>query len=264
MLLLIFGQIIFNCPALEKLTSIFCSRLFPFNFHAPDLKCLHQVCYHIPQILIQPAQKTIEYSHVLVEDPLRQNYPMWSRFSIAHLKLESSIVYSLCLQLVCSNRLYQPLPYLNTLNIWDLNFADLSEVSCLLCLIRSAPNLCKLHIPVSDMHFNSFCISIATVQQIYNIFSISTMIVTMKTIVTCDVPIKRISRIIGQNILKIVLLNIDHLEIVTFRYFSGLKTETEFDNFQLGHSRLLKTMSIHRSIYIKEDVALTMAEENMQ
>lgn len=49
----------------------------------------------------------------------------------------------------CPDRLFKPMPYLKTLNIFEVNFNDLSEVSCLLCLIRSAPNLRKLHISVS-------------------------------------------------------------------------------------------------------------------
>lgn len=57
---------------------------------------------------------------------------------------------------------------------------------------------------------------------------------------------------------------VDHLEIVMFSNFLGLKTETELVKFLIGHSPLLKIMSIHRSIDIKEDVALTMAEEIMQ
>ncbi|KAK1400961.1 hypothetical protein POM88_000566 [Heracleum sosnowskyi] len=43
---------IYDCPLLEKLTLIICENLFPNNFCAPKLKCLHQAkWYHVEEDL---------------------------------------------------------------------------------------------------------------------------------------------------------------------------------------------------------------------
>lgn len=57
---------------------------------------------------------------------------------------------------------------------------------------------------------------------------------------------------------------INHLELVTFSFFKGLKAELELVKFVLAHSPLLKTMFIHRDKCIKKDAALTMTEEILQ
>ncbi|KAK1355596.1 hypothetical protein POM88_048852 [Heracleum sosnowskyi] len=177
-----FGQSIYHCPVLEKLTLIFCTTLFPINFSAPNLKCLHHIY----------DEKNFEYGL-----PRLHNL---KEFSLPHQCL---IVCALCVQLVLKylaaggspNRLSKPLPYLKTLNMCDLNFSHLSEVSCVLCLIRSAPIILKLpHSVVSG----------------------------------------------------------------------GLKAELELIKFLLGHSPLLKRMSIHRSPKIKKDVAFALGGEILQ
>ncbi|WOG96064.1 hypothetical protein DCAR_0415394 [Daucus carota subsp. sativus] len=221
-----FGQTIIVCPALEKLTLICCSEIFPVNFRAPSLKCLHQVHYGVSfEYDFMGLENLTEHSYVLVRNPETRtkssnvvkvlgSLPKIEKFStgIDFLKYLAGGG--------CPNRLSQPPPYLKTLNIWDMNFANLSEISCLLCLIRSAPNLCKLHMSVKDLkHY------------------------LIEDFEDCT---------------------IGHLEIVTFSNFMGIKTELEVVKFLLGHSPLLKTMCIHCGKGMKEDVALTMKKEIMQ
>ncbi|KAK1373301.1 hypothetical protein POM88_029494 [Heracleum sosnowskyi] len=148
-----FGQSILDCPALEKLTLIFCYGIFPINFHVPNLRSLHLV-----------GQK--ESSNVV---KVLGGLQKIEKFSTGWNFLKYLAAGG------CPSRLSQPLPYLKTLNIWEMNFVDLSEISCLLCLIWSAPNLSKLHISASHLHFKSFCIS--------------TVSVSIKRIVS--VPVKR-------------------------------------------------------------------------
>ncbi|KAL8093067.1 hypothetical protein AgCh_035084 [Apium graveolens] len=57
---------------------------------------------------------------------------------------------------------------------------------------------------------------------------------------------------------------IDHLEIVTFAGFEGQRPELELVRFLLGHSPLLKIMSIDCSEDIERDDELTMAKEMLQ
>ncbi|XP_017245481.1 F-box/FBD/LRR-repeat protein At1g13570 [Daucus carota subsp. sativus] len=56
----------------------------------------------------------------------------------------------------------------------------------------------------------------------------------------------------------------DHLKIVIFSHFRGLKAELELVQFLLGHSPLLKTMFIHCGQDINKDVALAAAEEMLR
>ena len=64
-----FGQGIFYCPVLEKLTLIFCRGLFPNNFWAPNLKRLIQVYHGISsEYSLAGLEKLEEYSLMLLED----------------------------------------------------------------------------------------------------------------------------------------------------------------------------------------------------
>ncbi|KAK1355617.1 hypothetical protein POM88_048873 [Heracleum sosnowskyi] len=104
----------------------------------------------------------------------------------------------------------------------DTNSTRLSEVSCLLCLIRSAPNLCKLHISANpnskEDDFVDFC------EEDYE---------------DCT---------------------LHHLEVITFSYFKGFKAELELVEVLLAHSPLLKTMFIHRDCDMEKDVAVKILE----
>ncbi|WOG96066.1 hypothetical protein DCAR_0415396 [Daucus carota subsp. sativus] len=132
----------------------------------------------------------------------------------------------------CPNRLSKSLPYLKTLSIADIHFTHLSEVSCLLCMIRSAPNLCKLYISDCD---DENCDGENDLQN-YRIEDSEDCTTT------------------------------GHLQIVSFNYFRGLRAELELVKFVLAHSPLLKTMFIHRhrDVSIKSGVALKLTEEILQ
>ena len=68
-----FGQTIIVCPALEKLTLICCSEIFPVNFRAPSLKCLHQVHYGVSfEYDFMGLENLTEHSYVLVRNPETQ------------------------------------------------------------------------------------------------------------------------------------------------------------------------------------------------
>ncbi|KAK1355654.1 FBD domain-containing protein [Heracleum sosnowskyi] len=230
-----FGKNICDCPVLEKLTLVKCDGLFPNHFRAPKLKCLHQVYYIItPEYSLAGLENLKDFSLLLswflypqdfIEVAKTSNVVKildWlhkiEKFSIAgnfnkYLAGEGS-----------PNRLSKSLPYLKTLNISDVNFNDRSEISCLLCLIRSAPNLCKLHISA-----NRYCEG----EDLNNYWIEDSE-----------------DFIVG------------HLEIVTFSYFEGLQAELELIKLLLAWSPLLKTMSIHFSKdERKRDVALTAGEK---
>lgn len=57
---------------------------------------------------------------------------------------------------------------------------------------------------------------------------------------------------------------IGHLEIVTFSHFKCLKAEMALVKFLLGHSPLLKAMSIHHTPALPMYMALKIEEEIMQ
>ncbi|XP_017245484.2 F-box/FBD/LRR-repeat protein At1g13570 [Daucus carota subsp. sativus] len=237
-----FGKSIFDCPGLEKLALILCEGLFPMNFRAPNLKCLHQVYDKLNlDYALAGLENLTEYSCMFLRSLLMPpETPNVVKVLGSLHKIEKFSSGREYLKYLaaggCPNRLAQPLPYLNTLNICEMNFADLSEVFCLLCLIQSAPNLCNLHISHSECyHYEDEVCGCDDEGDLKNYW--------IKDSEDCT---------------------IDHLEIVTFSDFLGLRSEFELVKFLLGHSPMLNTMSIHRSIYIKEDVALTMAEEIMQ
>ncbi|XP_074354622.1 F-box/FBD/LRR-repeat protein At1g13570-like [Apium graveolens] len=231
-----FGKSIFNCPVLEKLTLILCTGLFHTNFCAPNLKCLIQVYREITsEYSVAGLENLSEYYFLLLGYPNMQTeasnvvkvldgFYKVKRFSIAMYFLKYLAAGG------SPYRLSRPLSCLKTLQISDVNFCDLSVVSCLLCLIRSAPNLCKLHIKadgnlmkeVDEENLKSYCIDDSE---------------------DCT---------------------IDHLEIVTFAGFEGQRPELELVRFLLGHSPLLKIMSIDCSEDIERDDELTMAKEMLQ
>ncbi|KAK1373302.1 hypothetical protein POM88_029495 [Heracleum sosnowskyi] len=107
-----------------------------------------------------------------------------------------------------------------------MNFADLSEVYCLLCLIRSAPYLCKLHISHEKCYHTEDFECMCDDEEYVNNYWIQDSD-------DCTINL---------------------LETVAFSNFIGLRAEMELAKFLLGHSPLLKTMSMHRSTDMKEDV----------
>ncbi|KAL1819151.1 hypothetical protein ACET3Z_014020 [Daucus carota] len=125
------------------------------------------------------------------------------------------------------NRLPKLLSYLKTLSICNMDFTDSYKISCLLCLIRSAPNLCKLHI-LADCYSDG-----------------------KEDLKNCWIEDSEKS-------------SIDNLEIVTFSDFQGRIAELELVKFLLAHSPSLKTMSIHRSEGMKKDVALAMTDDILE
>ncbi|KAK1355655.1 hypothetical protein POM88_048911 [Heracleum sosnowskyi] len=231
-----FGKSIFNCPVLEKLTLIICKGLFHTNFCAPNLKCLIQIYREITsEYSLVGLENLSEYSFLLSGYPIMQTetsnvvkvlngvYKI-KRFSIAMYFLKYLAAGG------SPYRLSKPLSYLKTLNVSEMNFCDLSVVSCLLCLIRSAPNLCKLHIEADG-----------NPEKVDN-----------------EENLKNYSIDDSED------CTIDHLEIVTFDGFRGRRAELELVRFLLGHSPLLKIMSIDHSGCIKRDDELTMAKEMLQ
>lgn len=229
-----FETYIFDCPVLEKLTLIFCEGLFHTNFRAPNLKCLHQIYRKInSEIPYAGLENITEYSFMLS----RLGTLMGAKTSnvVKYLgSLHKIQKYSIARKYIkylaeggCPNRLSKPLPYLKTLNISGINFTHLSEVSCLLCMIRSTPNLCKLYISAEGCYGEK------------------------------DLKNYRIED-------SEDCTTINHLEIVTFSYFKGLKAELELVKFVLAHSPLLKTMFIYRDKSIEKGAALTMTEEILQ
>ncbi|XP_074349590.1 F-box/FBD/LRR-repeat protein At1g13570-like isoform X3 [Apium graveolens] len=126
--------------------------------------------------------------------------------------------------------LSKPLHNLKTLNISGINFVDSDIISCLLCLIRSAPNLCKLNISAD----------------IYTEFSVYGDLRKDYRVGDLDD------------------FTIDQLKIVTLSYFEGRRAELELVKYLLAHAPLLKTMSIHRHAIVTKDVSLLIAEEMLQ
>ncbi|KAL1819120.1 hypothetical protein ACET3Z_013989 [Daucus carota] len=160
-----FGKSIFHCPVLEKLTLIICEGLFPNNFCAPNLKRLVQIYREITSEYSLVGLKNLsEYSFMLAGHPVTQaktSNVAKVLGGVHKIKRVSLAKYSLKYLAAGGSpcRLSKPLSYLETLNIFDMNFFDLSEISCLLCLIRSAPNLFKLHIEKdSEEDLKNYCI----------------------------------------------------------------------------------------------------------
>ncbi|KAL6519886.1 hypothetical protein OROMI_032780 [Orobanche minor] len=230
-----FGKNILHCPVLEKLTLIICKGLFPNNFRAPNLRCLIHISREITsKYSLAGLENLTECSIMLSRYPIMQTNTsnVVKVLGGVHKIKRFSIAMYFFKFLAAGGPpkiLSEPLSYLETLNI-DMNFRDLSEVSCLLCLIRSAPNLSKLHIKAykdeevesDEENLKSYCLDDSE---------------------DC---------------------HIDHLELVTIDKFRGLRTELELVRFLLGHSPFLKTMSISRSRYIKRYKELIIADKMLQ
>ncbi|XP_017244576.1 F-box/FBD/LRR-repeat protein At1g13570 [Daucus carota subsp. sativus] len=236
-----FGQDVFDCPVLEKLTLILCPGLYHSNFRAPNLSCLRQIYREInSEIPYVGLDNLKDYSFMLLQPgPLLAKTSNVVKYLGGLHKIEKFSIAREFVQYLadggCPNRLSTLLCYLKTLYVSDINFTHLPEVSCLLCMIRSAPNLCKLYLLArycdNCSEKDCYCEKDLEYYQIEDSEDCTT---------TC------------------------HLEVVTFSYFKGLKAELELVKFILAHSPLLKTMYIHRSESIKSDVALTMTEEILQ
>ncbi|KAK1355608.1 F-box domain-containing protein [Heracleum sosnowskyi] len=235
-------QCIFNFPVLEKLTLVTCTGLSHTNFRAPNLKCLHQMCDQISLLGFKDPgfedlglENLKEFScglcYCYVEPSETSNLVKVFRSLHQIEKIYIAIEFIRYLAAGGSpNKLSKPLPYLKTLDISEIIFLELDVISCLLCLIRSAPNLCKLNISA----------------EIYIEFSIYN------------------DRLENYRVEDFEGFSIDRLEIVTFSYFRGLRAELELVKFLLAHAPLLKTMFIHRSKPVKKDVSLMIAEEMLQ
>ncbi|KAK1355651.1 hypothetical protein POM88_048907 [Heracleum sosnowskyi] len=112
------------------------------------------------------------------------------------------------------SKLSKPLPYLKTLTIYDIDFTILSEVSCVLCLIRNAPNLCKLHIIAKEDDGEG------------NLTNYS-----VEDSEDCT---------------------LHHLETISFGDFKCGRAEMELVKFLLAHSPSLKTINIHPPSWVPE------------
>ncbi|XP_074353293.1 F-box/FBD/LRR-repeat protein At1g13570-like [Apium graveolens] len=230
-------QCIFDCPVLEKLTLVVCNGLSHTNFFAPKLKCLQQMCDQVSLAGFENLgpQNLTEFSCSLCYRCALQPTVTVSLVKIFHSlnKIEKIYIAGEFTRYLAAggspNKLSQPLPYLKTLDISQIFFDELDMISCLLCLIRSAPNLCKLNI-------------------------------------SAEVPIQVVYDDDLENFLvkDIEGFSMDRLEIVTFSNFIGFRAELKLVKFLLAHAPLLKTMSIHRSDYVTKDFALVIAEEMLQ
>ncbi|XP_074374925.1 F-box/FBD/LRR-repeat protein At1g13570-like [Apium graveolens] len=208
------GQQIFDFPVLEKLTLILCDGLLPTNFCAPKLRCLQQLRYDITsEYSLAGFGNLTEYSFGLLEESRT-----WTEISNVNKvlgslpKIEKFYIAIKFMQFLAAGgspkTLSKPLPFLKILNISNICFNKLSEVSCLLCLIRSAPNLCKLSISAEH-----------TIEDDLEKYQIEDS----------------------------EACTMDNLEIVTLSDFKGLTAELELVKFLLASSPLLKTMFIHFS-----------------
>ncbi|KAK1355622.1 FBD domain-containing protein [Heracleum sosnowskyi] len=234
------GQSIFDCPVLEKLTLIASEDLSHTNFRAPNLKCLHQ---HSREVILEYSlaglENITEYSFRLSEDLIPQpQTPSVVNVLSSLQKIEKLSIAKYFIRYLAAggspNRLSKLLPCLKTLSIFDIDYTRVSEISCLLCLIRSAPNLCKLHI---SAEFGAFY------QAEFGVKEMNHKDNWEEDFEDCTV---------------------DHLQIVTFSHFQGLKAELELVKFLLAHSPLLKTMFIHRNCFMPMDLAFEVAEEMLE
>ncbi|KAK1355609.1 FBD domain-containing protein [Heracleum sosnowskyi] len=225
-------QSIFDCPVLEKLTLIACKELSHTNFRAPNLKCLHQ---HYREVILEYSlaglENIAEYSLRLSEDPIPQpETPNVVNVLSSLHKIEKLSIAKYFIKYLdgggSPNRLSKLLPCLKTLSIFDIDLTSFSEISCLLCLIRSAPNLCKLRISADVVDEE----------------------ITHKDNWEEDFED----------------CTVGHLQIVTFSHFQGLKAELELVKFLLAHSPLLKTMFIHLDSFVTKDIAFEIAEEMLE
>ncbi|KAK1394119.1 F-box domain-containing protein [Heracleum sosnowskyi] len=226
-------QSIFDCPVLEKLTLVLCESIFPNNFRAPKLRCLHQFSLRITKkYSLAGLENLTEYPFALDGDGARVK--LTKTCNVVEILSRLPKIEKFCgamdyMQFLAEggspNRLAKPLDYLKTLNISGIYLTELSQVSCLLCVIQSAPNLCTLNISAEYIDEGDL--------ENYSIEGSE----------DCA---------------------IDHLESVTFSNFKGMRAELELVRFLLGRSPLLKTMSIHFGGAMEKDVAATVAEEVFQ
>ncbi|WOG96039.1 hypothetical protein DCAR_0415369 [Daucus carota subsp. sativus] len=228
-----FGQSIFFCPVLEKLTLIICRGLFPNNFCAPNLKCLIQVYHKLSsKYSLAGLENLEEYSLMLLEDCSEE----MQTFNVVIIpgslhKIEKFSLADDSLKVLAAggfpHKLSKPLPYLKSLNIFDIDFGVLCEASCLVSLIRSAPNLRKLHISNS-----------------------------------CNGGKDKLEEYQIEDSEDCTML---HLEIVLFSDFKGFVAELELVKFLLACSPSLKSLFIHRRCSIKDCAsALKITEEMLQ
>ncbi|XP_074349588.1 F-box/FBD/LRR-repeat protein At1g13570-like isoform X2 [Apium graveolens] len=232
-------QCIFDCPVLEKLTLVVCTGLSHTNFHAPKLKCLHQMCDEISLAGFENLglKNLTEFSCGLCNCLSELEPSETSNLAKVLCSLHNIEIIYIAAEFIqflagggSLRNLSKPLHNLKTLNISGINFVDSDIISCLLCLIRSAPNLCKLNISAD----------------IYTEFSVYGDLRKDYRVGDLDD------------------FTIDQLKIVTLSYFEGRRAELELVKYLLAHAPLLKTMSIHRHAIVTKDVSLLIAEEMLQ
>ncbi|XP_074343879.1 F-box/FBD/LRR-repeat protein At1g13570-like [Apium graveolens] len=229
-------QNVFNCPVLERLNLFRCKGLLPINFRAPNLKYLRQLYTKMPsEYSLAGLENLIEFSCMVAYDMEMpsETSNVVKVFGCLN-KIEKITISTSFIEYLAAggspNKFPHPLHYLKTLTFTDIHLTRVSEVSCLLCMIRSAPNLSKLHILVDwlgkdagEGNLNNYWVNVSE---------------------DCT---------------------IDQLEIVTFCHLKGQRTELDLIKYLLAHSPQLKTMYINYvASVLKKDAAAAMTKEMLQ
>ncbi|WOG91423.1 hypothetical protein DCAR_0310672 [Daucus carota subsp. sativus] len=225
---------IFVCPVLGELVLIYCEGLLPNNFRAPNLKRLKQAICKLPlEYSLAGLPNLKEFSCTALTIPMinAKAFSGVNFLDSLHTIEKLSLKFTFVKYLVaggCPVKLSKLMPHLKILLLSGMELIHLSDITCLLCLMQSAPNLKKLHI--SAMEIND-----AVEGNLRNYLA--------KKFVDCT---------------------FEHLEIVTCTWLRGLRDELELVKFLLANSPLLKKMFIHHCVTVRTDVALNIAEEMLQ
>ncbi|KDP31448.1 hypothetical protein JCGZ_11824 [Jatropha curcas] len=151
-----FKSFISNCPLLERLVLVLCTGISCLEINAPNLEFLHYhgifISMHFENV---PRLATV----MLYENP--NGYPRFvsvTNFLTSLPAMEELMVNSNFLKDE-SKRLPSPLNHLKVLKVAELCFAVAKEVSSVLALLRSSPNMRKLTIqgfPCNEANLNSY------------------------------------------------------------------------------------------------------------
>ncbi|KAK9276492.1 hypothetical protein L1049_006026 [Liquidambar formosana] len=215
----LFGSFISSCPLLEQLKLLTCTEFECLEIDAPNLKLLwffgtlKTICFkNIPllAIVLLGLGDTAENA----EEPMEGETSNLIKFMAVGNVLKMLPI---------------TLNHLKSLDLGDVCFEKVDEISCALCFIGSSPNLQELRISV-DTRANALMkpsVKFSQAQD-YSDFSLN------------------------------------QLQVVKMQYISGVEPELEFIKYLLANSTVLEMMSIQPFKRNVTDRGLKMLEELTQ
>ncbi|XP_060173077.1 F-box/FBD/LRR-repeat protein At1g13570-like isoform X1 [Lycium barbarum] len=190
-----FESFISSCPFLKILSLFGCSGIHHFNISGPKLKSLFIKADTFKSISLKNTPKLSKVSVYLeraligLETRHVSDLVMFvgSMSNVKILQLDGKFLQLLA-ETPFPPTLRTPPDSLKILELKDVNFMDLNQVSVVVCLLRSAPNLQELYIEASTVELNQELVSDYLKHLDYTNFPLSKLHLAKLTNISSFIP----------------------------------------------------------------------------